>query len=271
MYLGMREVLMDRGFDTLEDAGDIGGNHESSFGIDEAATVNRMLQWIDQDKTKVKPFFAVYMPIAGHHPYNTPTAGPYPENDEINRYRSALHYADQSVAELVAGLRARRLESGTVLLIFGDHGEAFGQHDGNFGHTNFIYEENLHVPFLIVIPGLDHQVRVTRPLSLIDVPGTICDLLAIDPPKIWQGGSALRDEGMSLFLTDYSLGLLGLRDGHWKFIYQIESGRATLFNLKDDPTETINLAQTQPQRCEKYRKRLLNWAAAQRNLVLKGK
>jgi len=266
MYLGMREVLMDRSFDVLEDAGDIGGNHESSFGIDESATVNRTLNWIDQDKTK--PFFAVYMPIAGHHPYDTPTSGPYPENDEINRYRNALHYADASVAELITGLRAR--ERGTFLLIFGDHGEAFGQHNGNFGHTNFIYEENLHVPFLLVLPGLDHQIRITRPVSLIDVPGTICDLVGVDAPPQWQGASALQKAGMSLFLTDYSLGLLGLRDGPWKFIYQIESGRGTLFNLNDDPAESTNIAQTQPRRCGQYRNRLLNWTAAQRSLVLKG-
>jgi glucan phosphoethanolaminetransferase (alkaline phosphatase superfamily) len=269
MYLGMREVLMDRAFDTLEDAGDIGGNHQSSFGIDESATVQRTLNWIDHDKSR--PFFAVYMPIAGHHPYETPSPGPFPDDSEINRYRNALDYADQSVAELIAGLRARALESGTVLLIFGDHGEAFGQHDGNFGHTNFIYQENLHIPFLITVPGLDHQIRVHRPISLIDVPGTICDLLSIDPPQQWQGSSALQKAGMSLFITDYSLGLLGLRDGNWKFIYEIESARCKLFNLNDDPAEMTNLAEAQPQRCENYRNRLLNWAAAQRSLVLKGK
>jgi hypothetical protein len=75
---------------------------------------------------------------------------------------------------------------------------------------------------------------------------------------------------MSLFLTDYSLGLLGLRDGNWKFIYQLESGRGALFNLSDDPTEMTNLAPIQSPRCELYRIHLLNWAAAQRNLILKG-
>jgi len=161
-------------------------------------------------------------------------------------------------------------KSGTVLLILDYHGEAFGQHDANFGHTNFIYQENLHVPFLIVAPGIDHQIRAQHPVSLVDIPGTICDLLAIDPPNEWQGGSALKKWGLSLFLTDYSLGLLGLRDGDWKFIYQIESGRGKLFNLNQDPTETTYLAQSQPQRCDYYKSHLLNWAAAQRNLILKG-
>src|SRR5262245_25783271 len=42
-YLGMEAVIRDRGFDTLEDAGAIGGERDSSFGIDEETTVRRML------------------------------------------------------------------------------------------------------------------------------------------------------------------------------------------------------------------------------------
>ena len=47
MYLGMDAVIRDRGFDLLEDAGAIGGRVNSSFGVDEASTVDRMLGWID--------------------------------------------------------------------------------------------------------------------------------------------------------------------------------------------------------------------------------
>src|SRR5215471_6632555 len=47
MYLGMESVVEERGYDVLEDAGAIGGNLESSFGVDEASTVTRALSWID--------------------------------------------------------------------------------------------------------------------------------------------------------------------------------------------------------------------------------
>ena len=47
MYLGMDAVIRNRGYDTLEDAGAIGGDHESSFGIDEPSAVRRILRWID--------------------------------------------------------------------------------------------------------------------------------------------------------------------------------------------------------------------------------
>jgi glucan phosphoethanolaminetransferase (alkaline phosphatase superfamily) len=36
-YLGMEAVIRNRGFETLEDAGQIGGNVDSSFGVDEPA------------------------------------------------------------------------------------------------------------------------------------------------------------------------------------------------------------------------------------------
>jgi phosphoglycerol transferase MdoB-like AlkP superfamily enzyme len=65
-YLGMQSVIRNRGFQTLEDAGDIGGNHNSSFGVDEPATVDRILTWIDA--LPGGRFLVTYLPIAGHHP-----------------------------------------------------------------------------------------------------------------------------------------------------------------------------------------------------------
>src|SRR5262249_1224496 len=97
-YLGMDAVIKDRGFDTLEDAGDIGGQHDSSFGIDEESTVHRMLAWIDAGPPDQR-FFLTYLPIAGHHPYATPRTGPFPVVEEIDQYRNALHYADAALGE----------------------------------------------------------------------------------------------------------------------------------------------------------------------------
>ena len=45
----------------------------------------------------------------------------------------------------------------------------------------------------------------------------------------------------ALFFADYSLGLLGLRDGPMKFIYGLNSGRAKLFDVNADPEERQNL------------------------------
>jgi hypothetical protein len=48
----------------------------------------------------------LYLPIAGHHPYETPAPGPFPDREEFGRYRNALRYADESVGAFVSALPA---------------------------------------------------------------------------------------------------------------------------------------------------------------------
>ncbi len=267
-YLGMQAVIDGRGFHTLMDAGDIGGVHNSSFGVDEPSTVARMLAWIDTLPPGQR-FFAAYLPVAGHHPYETPERGPFPEREEFGRYSNALHYADQALGALAGGLRARGLEDKILWIVFGDHGEAFGQHPGNYGHTFFLYDENIRVPFLVVAPGLvDEPVRVGRVVSLLDTAPTILDLLGLPAPEGYQGHSMLEPSPrMALFFTDYSLGLLGLRDERWKFTHELESGRSKLFDLDADALERHDLSARHPGRAGWYRQHLRRWTAAQKEFI----
>jgi len=268
MYLGMESVIHNRGFDTLEDAGDISGVHFSSFGVDEPSTVERMLGWIDE-KPVDERFFLTYMPVAGHHPYDSPEPGPFPEFDDIGRYRNALHYADTAIAQLTRGLAQRGLDENTMIVIVGDHGQAFGQHEGNYGHTFFLYEENVRVPLMFVVPNLARPVQVGRVVSTLDVAPTVLDLLGRESPNAFQGRSLLSSEHrMALFFTDYSQALLGLRDGRWKFLHEVESGRLHLFDLEVDPGERYNLAEEHADRVQIYRHRLTRWSSASRAFVL---
>jgi glucan phosphoethanolaminetransferase (alkaline phosphatase superfamily) len=268
MYLGMESVVANRGYEVLEDAGAIGGNYESSFGVDEAATVERALNWIDS-LSNGQRFLLTYLPIAGHHPYATPGPGPFRETSESDRYLNALHYADQSLGALIDGLRSRGLFESSLFVIFGDHGQAFGQHDGNYGHSLFIYEENVKVPYIVAAPGVIEQgVRVSEPISLIDTAPTILDLLGLPAPAEYQGRSALGEgEGMALFFTDYSLRMLGLRDGCRKFIFELDSGRSKLFDLCVDSGESKDLSAGQPEGVKAYRDHLLRWSAEQSALT----
>ncbi len=271
MYLGMDAVVRGCGYDTAEDAGGIGGDRESSFGIDEPSAVRRILRWVD-DLPPGRPFLVSYLPIAGHHPYLTPAPGPFPEAEDTGRYRNALHYADAALGQLLDGLRRRGLYDNTLFLIFGDHGEAFGEHAGNYGHTLFLYEENVRVPYLIAAPGLiREEVRVGRIASLVDTAPTVLDLLGLPVPPSYQGASLLEGQSrMALFCTDYALGLLGLRDGRWKLLHELESGRSRLYDLHADAGERHDLSAEFPERAEAYREHLLRWAAAQKYLVTRG-
>ncbi len=263
-YLGMQAVVDGRGYDTLEDAGEIGGNHRSSFGVDEPSTVARLLAWIDTVPGD-QPFFVTYLPIAGHHPYETPTGNAFPD-DDFGRYSSALRYGDASLQALADGLERRGRLRDTIWVIFGDHGEAFGQHAGNFGHTFFLYDENVRVPLVIAAHGLlTGQTRVRRPISLTDIAPTLLDLLGIDGPAAYEGRSALSGEPfMPLFLTDYSSALAGVVDGDWKAILDLQTGRLQLFDLASDAAESHDRSQAAPARAAWYADHLRAWSAAQR-------
>jgi arylsulfatase A-like enzyme len=261
-YLGMESIVRHRGFETLADAGDIGGNHHSSFGVDEPSTVTRILQWIDALPAGQR-FFVTYLPIAGHHPYEAPEPGPFPDDDSFGRYRNALYYGDAALGALVDGITARGLADETLWIILGDHGEAFGQHDGNYGHTFQLYEENIHVPLMIAAPGLImRQIRSRQVISLIDTAPSVLNLIGAPASTNHQGRSFLEPgPRLAFFFADYSLGLLGLRDGTRKFIYELDTDRPRLFDLSCDPGETSDLSAQDPMRTRWYEKNLNAWTA----------
>lgn len=263
VYLGMADMVEGRGFDVLADAAVIGGPHAASFGTDDRSTVAKLLEFVDAGPAE-RPFFALYMPIAGHHPYRTPGAGrrPFPAVSEQDHHRNDLYAGDEALGELIDGVAARGLMDRTLWLIMGDHGEAFHEHPGNFAHSLFVYEENVHIPVIVVVPGaLQQQLRAPQIGGTIDLGPTLHALLGL-APGAGQGRSLLRGEpGSARFFTDHSGLLLGLRHDRWKCIVEPESGRVRLFDLEADPAEQVDVAGREPARAQRCRAHLEAWAA----------
>ncbi len=254
-YLGMDVVVAGRGFQRLEDGATVGGHFSSSFGVDEPATVNRLLAFVDGLQPRER-FLAVYMPIAGHHPYHAPGDGrrPFVEQVPADAYANDLFVGDAAFGLLRDGLRARGLDDRTIYVVVGDHGEAFLEHEGNFAHSLFLYEENVRVPFLISAPGLTRGTRqAPQVASLVDVAPTILDLIGLPPSSRHEGRSLLDPAPrLATFFTDQGVPQAALREGRWKFIQDRESGRTQLFDLNADPGERQNLADADPARFRRY-------------------
>jgi hypothetical protein len=264
VYLGMRGIVESR-FQHLADAGDVGGKFASSFGVDEASTVRTMLAWIDA-LPRSTPFFLIYTPITGHHPYHSPGEGPRPFGDsrEADAYLSDLYRGDLALGQFIDGVRARD----PLIVVSGDHGEAFEQHPGNFAHTLFLYEENVHIPF--IVSGVPLSGRVPQVGSLLDAAPTLLELAGLPVPSEYEGRSLLAaTPGIARFYTDQSLWQVGLRMGPWKFIHEIESGRSRLFDLTQDPDEKNDLSSQHAERAARFSAHLRGWAALQRAKVLK--
>ncbi|MBX3131539.1 MAG: sulfatase-like hydrolase/transferase [Polyangiaceae bacterium] len=271
-YLGMQGILDDRGFDELADAATIGGEHVSSFGTDDASTVRRVLSFVSGLGTET-PFFAVYSPISGHHPYKSPGTGPrpFPANSDFDHYLNDLHAGDAAFGALVRGIRELGRERDVLWAIVGDHGQAFGEHEGNFAHTLFLYEENVHVPMLFVAPGsLSSALRAPQISSLIDLAPATLELLGLPIPESYRGRSPLLPSpSVARFFTDHGPTKLGLRQGSWKVLHETEHDRTRLFDLSTDPGELHDVAGKHPERARLYREHLRAFAAAERARVLR--
>jgi arylsulfatase A-like enzyme len=94
-------------------------------------------------------------------------------------YDGAIAYLDHHIGLLMDELARRRLLDNTLVVITNDHGEHFGEH-GALDHGTTLYRQEIESPLLFVGPGVSaRNVRVHAPVSLVDVPATIIDLLGL--------------------------------------------------------------------------------------------
>jgi arylsulfatase A-like enzyme len=82
----------------------------------------------------------------------------------------------------------------------------------------------------------------------------------------WQGRSLLDDRQphRAYFYVAEDSFTLGVREGNWKYIYDLRDGTEELYDLDRDPNEQHNLSSTEPERCVRLRQRLAAWTEANR-------
>ena len=92
------------------------------------------------------------------------------------------------VARILTVLRERHLAEDTLVVITGDHGQAFGAPHPNYFHSGNVYDEDVRVPFVLWSPGLFKEGRWS------DAVGAHVDRadLRVGPHPV--GGQRLRDE-----------------------------------------------------------------------------
>ena len=155
------------------------------------------------------------------------------------------------------------------MVIHGDHGEAFLQHEGNFAHTLFAYDENLHVPFIVVAPGLvSGGLHARQLVSLLDTAPTIASLVGVEPDPAWQGTSALRpDPRVVRALADHtSVKPRCAPDATSSSSTPTAVARSSSTSSPIPPRRAISAARD-PQRAARYAAELERWAAGQRATV----
>ncbi len=213
-------------------------------------------------------FYDPHTPYQAHEEF----AKRFP-TDSAGRYDGEIAYTDIWVGRVIADLQRRGLLERTLVVVAGDHGEAFGEH-GEHGHSIFCYEQNLKVPLIFYAPRLLPDPRRVRDrVGLIDIMPTVLELLGKAVPAAVQGrslrpllaGGSEKERRSYYFESMYGredmnwAPLTGLLHGGYKYISLPE---AELYDLAADPAERANLFQRKNLVARDLDKRLAKFVAS---------
>ncbi len=233
-------------------------------GIADECAAKEVGTWAGQ--RSAAPFFSVFWTMQTHFPYflTRPATEFGVPDSTMNRYLNALRETDQAVGALLAGLERRGLLDSTLVVVLGDHGEAFGQHK-HFVHGVDLYEEEVHVPLMLINPQLFHGETDSTVGGVVDIAPTIMDILGRPLPQSWQGRSLFDGgrSGRAYLFTPRSEVLFGYREGQRKFIYDASNNVPELYDLKADPAELVNIAAGSPAYTQQAERRLAAWVQYQ--------
>ena len=197
-----------------------------------------------------------------HYAYEPHSEVPSFGTDPMALYDGEIRFTDLHLGRLFDELKAKGLYDKTVVVVTGDHGEAFGEH-GYDEHGYHLYETK--VPLIIRVPGLASR-RATTPAGHVDIMPTLANL----------AGAAHNAEMMGRSLVDVLAGAdhprvvfqqlsfennnekRGGVDGQCHVIYNVSPDPSwEVYRVDRDPNESTDLADS--DECKATRETVAHW------------
>jgi len=203
--------------------------------------------WLEENASD--PTLVMFMGVTPHHQYLAPTRygrKSFANKPGLDRYLNAIRYDDFWLRNTIQMYKDLGLYEDTIFVIYGDHGEGFGEH-GRYQHDGVIWEEGLRVPLVIHDPKrFDGGERVEGPANLMDFAPTIVDMLGYGV----EGGEYPGRSILGTLPEDRTLyfgcrpDLLSMASitGSEKYIYHFGNLPEEYYDLSKDPLEQRNLA-----------------------------
>ena len=223
-----------RGFDVYDDEMAAGSAERSS-----RATTDRALAHLAQTPGQ-DPLFVWVHYFDAHAPYEP--AEPFRSRYPGQPYRAEVAAMDEQLGRLVEAFDARvKARGGTpAIVVASDHGEGLGDH-GEALHGNLLYQSTMHVPFVIVGPGVNAGT-VTTPVSIRRIYHTLLDWAGRPSPESLRLASPSSEvvigEAMKPFLQFGWQPQIMTVSGSQKAIL---SGRTEVYDVVADPGEVRDL------------------------------
>jgi lipoteichoic acid synthase len=227
-------------------------------------------QWLKEHKDE--PFLVQYLTGTGHDDYRCLSTRYGSEHlaqddDQLNRYLNCLRLQDIFLENLFDQYKELGLYEDTIFVIYGDHGEGFGEH-GRFLHGDTPWEEGLRVPLIIHDPKrLQNDERVEGLSNQTDILPTVVEMLGYEVESgEYPGYSLLRplpEDRTLRFSCISSRKCLASINADEKYIYHYDNQPEEVFNLSEDPLEKQNLAdEYSKEDLDKRREDLFQWLSS---------
>ena len=242
---------LNQGFSSYDDslsAGELLHNFYSEITAD--AVYAKFKHWFTNRREK--KFFAWVHFYDPHAPYTPPEDYRSGGSGLSDMYDGEVAFADAYVGKIIQDLKDKKEIDNTFIIIAGDHGEAFGEHQ-EYGHSVFCYQENLKVPMIFYNSRLFPEAfQVEDRVNLIDILPTLLEMYGMAASPSVQGQSFARlldgkkEKGERSYYIESMYGkesldwapLTGIIDGSYKYISLPEP---ELYDLEIDSQEKINL------------------------------
>jgi choline-sulfatase len=234
-----------------------------------SVVTDHAIEWLKQNSQR--RFFLWVHYYDPHAPYDPPQ--PYKQTYARDLYSGEIAYMDEQVGRLLDWIDQAGLNSRTLILAIGDHGESLGEH-GEMTHGVFLYDSTTHVPLIMAGPDVPAGKVISDQVRSIDVMPTVTEFLHLSPGAEVQGVSLwpLIREGRRVrsnyayLETLYPRTYMGwselraMRTDAWKLIV---APHPELYNLETDPQETNNLVVRRPAEASQLQKKVWEVAGEQ--------
>ena len=167
-------------------------------------------------------------------------------------YDSEVRRADDYLGRLLGELDDGHL----AVVVLSDHGEELGDHL-SVGHGHTLFEEVVHVPLVIALPGQTPSVAATSLVSILDVFPTLMEVVEREPPSGLAGVPLMSALGgmelasMRDLVMETGRGpqvVHGIFDGRYAYAERVEPTQvAGLFDVENDPSELHDLFGEHPE------------------------
>ncbi len=236
---------------------------ESNHDIAGPRIAKKTIAKLDELADKKQKFAMIVHLFEPHSTYMEHDGMPITEHGTaslVQKYDYEIAFEDGIAGQLLDELDKTGLAKNTTVILISDHGEGFGVHPGEAGffHGMTLYNEVLHVPIIVRVPGGKSCER-DDVVGLIDLAPTVAGLFGVQPPASWQGrslvgalscGEALPAKpayAEMLPAPEWDHAAKSMISASSHLIYRISDSRWELFDLAKDPDEKQNLAESDPK------------------------